>query len=381
MKIRNILIFVVLLLLVRCGESVGELNGKEVLDFSDPKTVIETYFTLTGNGEYEESFRYVDESVKEYCSEEEYYDYFKVNDSLFKAGFFKWELIEVEELKNEGFKNFRSYCVNFMNVQEGVENEAQTYMSVHNTNGEWKYVFILPILKEAEELADNLEYKEAIKKVESAIEYDPLSGMAYEKLAWYQMRLHDFDNAKANADSARAKSPTDYEVFNCLGAIYSKSGNHDKAIYYYRLGLECPLTDSSMLYSNMAITYESMGETPKEKSLLMKSLRIKEVGHNWYVLGSVYEKEQNFDSALICFEKSVELGSNDNVVRKELLFSCAKLQYEKALIVTDFDLKNEYLNSARTNLKEALTIGNELEEEINLLNRIYDELEKILIVR
>jgi tetratricopeptide (TPR) repeat protein len=174
------------------------------------------------------------------------------------------------------------------------------------------------------------------------------------------------------------------DVYKAIGRIYSKQRNYDKALntlfkacdLYEKIDQKREIINTlfniSVNYSSMKNYKESVRYAKKSIALLEQMGEVaqeREQGMLYSSLGLMYSKNMQLDSAILCFEKSIEIAmkSNNLAVLGNRYISIGdayrfKKQYPKAL---DYAMKA--VTTARNN--------HDLETEengVNLLSIIYE---------
>ncbi|MBL8076597.1 MAG: tetratricopeptide repeat protein [Anaerolineales bacterium] len=108
-------------------------------------------------------------------------------------------------------------------------------------------------------------------------------------------------------EMAETKNP---EVWNKKGNIHFQNGDYDNAISAYNKAIELDRT-FGWPYSNLALTYLTMGKLPEAILLYQKSASLlenkEEQAASWNSLGNIYRHLNDYENALNAYQKADEL--------------------------------------------------------------------------
>ena len=192
------------------------------------------------------------------------------------------------------------------------------------------------------------EYRQVIESMEKAAAIDPEFASAYLAMSWSYGNLVFFAEQKKYAEKALALSdrltdrekyniqghyygesektygkavealeklialyPDDISGGNMLAIVYSRMGDHNKAIDRYRACIQAGTKDV-VIYENLAETYEHIGAN--DKSIEVRESHLKNIGDSAYMrrsLALAYSKLRKPDLALAELDKAVALSPTD----------------------------------------------------------------------
>jgi tetratricopeptide (TPR) repeat protein len=125
---------------------------------------------------------------------------------------------------------------------------------------------------------------------------------------------------KANSAMQTQPEPARASVWNEMGNVHFLSGSFEKAIHAYNKAISL---DSSFgwAFSNLGITYLALGRYAEAISLLQKSIELLDTGEEravaWNGLGNLYRSLNDYDNAVVAYQKADELDPNHAGVRDE----------------------------------------------------------------
>ena len=173
---------------------------------------------------------------------------------------------------------------------------------------------------------DNNDYDEPPSDTDnrSADAFSTFSPEALVQKADVAFEEEDFVRALALLNEANAKEPNNSEIIFKIAYILQKSGDNEEAIKYYKQALELD-KENEFIHNSMASIYRVNGEYTSAKIHLKASLDIdSENSITYYNYGNLLVDTQNFEEAIMMYEKAIELNPDFLEARDEL----AKLDSE-----------------------------------------------------
>ncbi len=151
---------------------------------------------------------------------------------------------------------------------------------------------------------DNLFKAEAIN--ENNIDVLNLLGLIY----FYDDNI---DVAEEKFKKALKINPKYSEAHNHLGIVYSKKGDYSNAIKEYKAAVSNLLYKTPWVaYINMSETYILMNDFSNAKDAALKAIK-KNANQcrGYFILGTIYEKEADFEKSLTSFKDASVKCPND----------------------------------------------------------------------
>ncbi|MBV8707842.1 MAG: tetratricopeptide repeat protein [Acidobacteriaceae bacterium] len=147
----------------------------------------------------------------------------------------------------------------------------------------------------------------AIKALETAVHLKPFNWYNQDQLArayWKKNRLAD---ALKHFQEAADRNPTNADLFNSMGVIYSGQGQWPKAIEAYQKAIS--LQKSAEAYSNLGTAYFYAGQYSKAVPMLQKAVemdphRAAFVGN----LADAYREAKQYEKAQTLYDQAIELA-------------------------------------------------------------------------
>lgn len=147
----------------------------------------------------------------------------------------------------------------------------------------------------------------AIKALETAVHLKPFNWYDQEQLArayWKKNRLTD---ALKHFQEAADRNPTNADLFNSMGVIYSGQGQWPKAIEAYRKAIS--LQKSAEAYTNLGTAYFYAGQYSKAVPMFLKAVemdphRATFVGN----LADAYRQAKQYDKMQSFYDQAIELA-------------------------------------------------------------------------
>ena len=153
-------------------------------------------------------------------------------------------------------------------------------------------------------------------------------------------------------------------LYNSIGTIYDETKNHDKAQVFLLRALHLAdslgLTDKSIVYNNLSLTYSHQGDISKALEYANKALSEKlsianypqaSIATSYNNIGTLYFKERDYPNAEINFNKAL-------AIRKEI-FGTNKIDVSTSLhnLAQLYDEQGDY-EKAKDYLLEAIKFTN-----------------------
>lgn len=345
------------------------------VDFSNPKSVVEKYYSLRVQEKPELEYNLMADTCKEYATLQDYIEYKTSMDSLLDG--VELKIKQINQLAiNPSFSKYRRFEIQFVKIDK-TKNDTiidYSYCTVFNEKGKWKVVWTANIHKAASNLMDTQKFSEGMQAYAQVLKYDPLNGSAYNNIGWCQLRQNDNSNALISVTKALELSPKDESNFNLLAGIYLSQNSTELAIENYKKALSmCNSNDTKKyLLSNLSICYGSIEKYDKAKELATQVILIdSNYTHAWFCAGNIYLGVNNLDSAIICFRKAALLTPMDDYLQRRLYFDLANSEYSKVILQTlNIDEKNDLLTNAKDHILKALDLQHNNVEYMQLLYKI-----------
>lgn len=119
-------------------------------------------------------------------------------------------------------------------------------------------------------LANNKNYKEAIKKFTEAIKLNPNNADAYFQRGKAYYDLKNYKKAISDYTRAIELEPNKSILYSSRAFAYKKLENYEKAILDYTKAIELK-PDESVLYYRRGLCYQALGENEKAEADFAKS--------------------------------------------------------------------------------------------------------------
>jgi tetratricopeptide (TPR) repeat protein len=355
---------------------ITAISCNRKIDFSNPKEVIQKYYELNFKNKYKESFKYIADTSKSILTQEEYLDYYKEPDSLKDK--FIYKVIEINQLPiNVFYPNYRRFEIKASETNKKNKKVIidYGYRSIINKNNKWKILWNKHLLQVAEGLSRKQKFNEAIDLLNKIINYNPLDGETYRKMAWCYFRLNFYDESEKYAKKAQYNSPKEIENYNLLAAIYYSKGLSELAIENLKKGIELCNSDSLKCYflSNMSINLLGLNRIAEAKEVLFKALKLSpNATHPLLQMAYVYKHLNQHDSCLFFFGKAIQSKPMEDNLEKDLYYDYAIELIQIADNNTkDLYTKNKMYQKAKIYVLKALDLDPSNEEYKNtLLNKL-----------
>ncbi|MEQ6168159.1 tetratricopeptide repeat protein [Ekhidna sp. MALMAid0563] len=164
-------------------------------------------------------------------------------------------------------------------------------------------------------------------------------------------------------------------VLNSLGVVNMKSGDYDRALYYYnktiKLNAGKDIDNFSDVLNNIAIIYANTGKLDSSEIFFRKSLNyeievdnLKGISAGYNNLGALKYYQQDLDSSIIYFEKSLQIDKK--LGDKQGIPAVMGNIAEVAIQNSNYQLAEAYLDSS---ISLSLEIGSKRDLETAYLNK------------
>lgn len=161
----------------------------------------------------------------------------------------------------------------------------------------------------------------AILNYKKAIEVNPKDGEAYDELADVYYFQDDFENAIINYKKAIEISPNDLGIQNALGEAYFDNNDFENAILIYENLIKINPNYKYLSYDNLEYIYLQQNNT----TALIKFYKAKlstgrynsetfSTFRFYYHFGRAYFRQEDFENALLCFQRCLEIVPNNQMV-------------------------------------------------------------------
>lgn len=356
-------------LLISCADQV---------DFSNPKSVIEYYYSLKVDGELELEYELLADTCKEFATLQDYLDYYSTSDSLLKK--YEYSIQKIVQLpldpQNPKHRHFEIQLI-AIHLKDKDTAKGFSYGTVYNENGQWKVIWTLNISQAAKKLMNSQKFTDAIQAYREVLKYDPLNGDAYKQIGWCQYRQGYYQDALLSAQKAVELNPKDETNYNLLAGIYSSQNNDELAIENYKKAIEMTNSEGEKVYllSNLSISYRNLYKYDEAKQAVNQALMIDSTAtHTWWQKGIVFIKESKPDSAIACFQTAVTLKPMDDFLQCQLYYDLAYQVYISAAYNTDDNkMRDNLLVDAKNYILKAL----DLQHDNNLYRELLDDINRI----
>jgi len=366
MNKKLIYLIIVCLTVIGCSDQV---------DFSNPKSVINQYYKLKGEGRIELEYELVADTCKEFATLQDYLNQYKTRDSL--ANIYTLSIQAIEQLPIDPLlPKYRLFEIHYLLITKSTKDTSEyiSYETIYNEKGKWKVIWTKNLAESAENLINAEKNEEGMQVNREILKYDPLNGNAFLQMGWSQYRQGYYESAINNAKKAIELNPKNDANYNLLAGIYSAQNNNDLAVENYKKAIEMTLLESEKVYllSNLSTTYINLLEYEEARKVLNISFSIdSNYTHAWWCKGMLYEKENKIDSAIICYKLATKLEPMDNFLQHQLYYSLANKEYIKATDKTvSISNRRDCQADAKKQILKALDLQPDNDQYKELLNDI-----------
>jgi len=239
------------------------------------------------------------------------------------------------------------------------------------------------LYKASIKLIDSLKYKEAIKILQKAVKIKKDFAEAFNKIAFCDMQLKDFENAQKNLELSLKFKPDNFECIKYLGRACYLNKKYDLAKKYYDEAEKMEPMDIELMFFSAEL--KATGQDIKGAMDMYNAiLQEKENYAIAYInRGLLKYNQKQFLYAIKDMEQGVKLAKYKNI-NEEVYTSLAQAKFEigdfKGAIKT-FDTligrnpKNEfaltYRGAAKIEVNDFSNAINDLSEAIKLNSKSY----------
>lgn len=344
------------------------------VDFSNPKSVTEYYYSLKEDGEkLELQYELLADTCKEFAILQDFEE-FQMRDSLTDQ--YDFIVQKIHQLPfNPKHPKYRLFEIEYIQVGTGDQDttEGISYETAFNEKGQWKIMWTSNIRQAGDNLMDSQKYLDAIQAYREALKYNPLDGKSYKSIGWCQLRQNEYKDALKSVKEAISLWPRDPANYNLLARIYYDQFLYELAIETYKKAIEMSFKDEhkSMSWSGMAQAYMYSGELDEAKKAIDHGLKL---GPNstyaWAVKGGLHSIKDEPDSAIFSYRKAVSFEPMSDNSQAAIFYILARMEYRKALSIDDDKMREDLLVDAKKHVLEALEIDYQNSMYRSLLNDI-----------
>ncbi|MFX0001193.1 MAG: tetratricopeptide repeat protein [Candidatus Hermodarchaeota archaeon] len=177
-----------------------------------------------------------------------------------------------------------------------------------------------------ESLSYLARWEEMVSIGEEAIKIHPNFGPNYHWLAdaYYEVGKKDkaleyYKKGLQVLKKVLEKDPKDDNILNSVGYNYLRMEEYEEAVKYYKEAIKFRPKNEHHLHS-LGQTYMKMGLYDKAITYLEKSLECNpKHSYSWFDLGLIYENSNQLEKAIECFEKAVEYYPQWVKIREKLI--------------------------------------------------------------
>lgn len=180
--------------------------------------------------------------------------------------------------------------------------------------------------------------------------------------------------AMSQAESLRAKHPTVPFLYNLMGAIQARMGNHKAAVGYYGVAVQLK-PDFAEAYSNMGVSQKEAGMHTEAITSLRRAVALEPGSGNAQLnLGTALAEVRNFPEAIICFRRAALANPNSTNALLNLANALGENdEHASALETIDKVLELEPDLAAAVNKRgQVLNSMGEFEESLRCLERAFE---------
>lgn len=302
------------------------------VDYSDPKSTILEYIKLTRELSDEEIYdNILSKESKNNITKEEFIN-IRLNAFNHKNKNFITDSIFEIPVENSSFKRFKNTEI------QNINNEyikTKKYYTLRNEDGNWKIVWVGNLYTLGIEYANSGNYNKAIEYFKKCIELNPYHGESYEQIGWcYTSRNNSATREEKERESLKhAKIALSLEDdipshYLLLSQYYNEINNKTLSLEFLKKGLDICTSneDKIMFYSNISQLLYSMENFSESISYLNKSLELSQDNtFSWFLYAKIQQANKNYDEALKCYKKAIELKEMDSFFQSELYANYSNL--------------------------------------------------------
>lgn len=148
------------------------------------------------------------------------------------------------------------------------------------------------------------EVKRAAHSFENELKYHPGHLRAARELGLARSLLDQNDAAIALLDSLVKAHPDDDETWRALGFVYKQAGQFDKAEDAYRRAIRLGPKRAGE-HRDLAVLLSAQGRPDQARTELKRAIAMEDSdAANWYNLGNLERREQNYEAALEAYQQA-----------------------------------------------------------------------------
>jgi len=252
----------------------------------------------------------------------------------------------------------------------------QLIRQADNLNTRFSYDSAITSLNRAYVLAEKSNDQVFIAQINRLKGYTFMKKQQYDSAEFY-LNISIHQSNALNNDSIKALAELN------LGWVLHQTGRNDSALSYYQdaLNLYVNTADTSGIaraYNYLAVYYKNSGDFDKglENALhanyiFRKSGNLERYANSLIQLGNIYEKLDDDDTALACYEKAYRLGIENNFTRYVVNSSVniAIIHYKRGIKLKEngepLKAKEEY-NLAKAYYQKAIDFDEKIQNKSEL---------------
>ncbi|XP_071831925.1 protein O-mannosyl-transferase TMTC3-like isoform X2 [Apostichopus japonicus] len=193
--------------------------------------------------------------------------------------------------------------------------QAQKYMAPRG-NGRYSPKYVQTFYHMAMIRAKNeSQWPEAENMLKKAIRLNNEYEDAYKALSDLYLSMNEFHKATGILRRYLAIDPRNCKILSALGRLYAIGKNTNEALYYFEQCLSYSPSNENAQYNVALILEKGTGNEETEKLInrYKKLIDSSESNKAAYLikLGEVYRKSGDYENALICYTKTLELLPDD----------------------------------------------------------------------
>ncbi len=178
------------------------------------------------------------------------------------------------------------------------------------------------MVAEAFELYEQGQLKEALERLNLAINTGPEHGEWYFNAALALDGLEEYDKAIEFYERALDFNPDDLEILNCLGVDYTRTAQYDLALETFEQ-IEQLDPGFEPAYCNRIITYTEMEQHEKAEQMFYLAQQIHpDCALCFYNIGNSLFSRGQYERAIWCWDKCAELDGGHPQIHYRLAQAC-----------------------------------------------------------
>ena len=368
LTLRTIYFTAISCLLFSCADQV---------DFSNPNSVVEYYYSLRDDNEFELQYELLADTCKEFVTLQDYLNFY-LDENFGKYTYKTQNIVMLPfDSKNPKYRHFEIQRMYIGEDNQDTIKNSFSYLTVLNENGQWRVIWTGIISKAGNEFSNDGKSFDAIEAYDEVLRYDPLNGSAHRRLGWCRYKENRIGDALNNAKKAVALNPKDPFNYNLLAAIYSQQDKEELAIMSAKKAIDMTNSDleKSVLLSNLSTSYGEMENFDEEEKAINLALKYDSTNTHAFWRKALYTYSSGkIDSAITYFQKAVALEPMDISLQFQLYEDFARLEYGYAirqLESGDKEKRDKLLIDAKKNYLKAFELrpdNDYLKEKIDIIN-------------